>query len=127
MMAPNSSASAASAGERAEIAVHAEDAVGDDELALPGGQVTQNRARRLDVLVRKHLDRGAAQPAAVDDARVIQLVGDDDVVFREDRLDGAGVRGKTALKDDGGFGALEGRQPPFELDMDRHRARDRAD
>ena len=46
-----------------------------------GGQSTQDVARRVDVLVREHLDRRAAQAAAVDDAGVIQLVGDDDVVL----------------------------------------------
>ena len=39
-------------------------------------------ARGVDVLVREDLDRRAAQAAAVDDARVVQLVGDDDVFFR---------------------------------------------
>ena len=68
-------------GSGAEVAVHAEDAVGDEQLALRGRQLLQDRARRVDVLVRKHLDRGAAQAAAVDDARVVQLVGDDDVVL----------------------------------------------
>ena len=43
--------------ERAEVAVHAEDAVGDEQLALAGGQRPQDRARRVDVLVREHLDR----------------------------------------------------------------------
>ena len=45
------------------------------------GSSLHDRARRVDVLVRKHLDRRPAQPGAVDDARVIQLVRDDDVVF----------------------------------------------
>ena len=35
--------------------------------------------------VREHLDRGAAQAGAVDDAGVIQLVRDDDVVAAEER------------------------------------------
>ena len=50
-------------GQRAEIAVHAEDAVGDEQLALAGRQLLQDLARRVHVLVRKHLDRRAAQPA----------------------------------------------------------------
>ena len=49
------------------------------------GSVRDDRARRRDVAVRKHLDRGAAQARAVDDAGVIQLVGDDDVVAAEER------------------------------------------
>ena len=65
------------------------------------GQFAQDSARRIDVLVREHLDRGAAQPAAVDDARVVQLVGDDDVFLRQERRDGAGVGGEAALEYDG--------------------------
>ena len=68
------------------------------------GSVRRICARRVDVLVRKDLDRRPAQTAAVDDARVIQLVGHDDVVFREDRRDRAGVGGEAALKDDDRFG-----------------------
>ena len=67
--------------QRAEVAVHAEHAVGDEQLALRRRQLRDDAPRGGDVLVRKHLDRRAAQTAAVDDAGVIQLVGDDDVVF----------------------------------------------
>ena len=48
-------------GQRAEVAVHAEDAVGDEQLALTGRQARDDLARRVDVLVRKDLDRRAAQ------------------------------------------------------------------
>ena len=47
----------------AKIAIHAEDAVGDEQLALSGRQFFENRARCGDILVREDLDRGAAQPA----------------------------------------------------------------
>ena len=50
-------------------------------LRWPAGSSAQDLARGVHVLVRKHLDRRAAQAAAVDDAGVIQLVGDDDVVL----------------------------------------------
>ena len=64
----------AQGGQRTEVAIHAEDAVRDQELALGGRQLLQDRAGRVDVLVREDLDRGAAQAAAIDDARVIQRV-----------------------------------------------------
>ena len=89
-------------------------------------QVADDVARRVDVAVRKHLDRRAAQPRAVDDARVVQLVGNDEVFFGEDGGDGAGVRGEAALKHDRRFGFLELREPPLELHVNRHRAGDRA-
>ena len=78
-------------------------------------------------LCGKTLIVGAAQPRAVDDARVIQLVRDDHVLFRQDRRDRAGVRREAALKDDDGFRLLERGEPALELHVDRHRAGDRAD
>ena len=56
-------------------------------LRCPAGSSLQDLARRIDVLVREDLDRGAAEAAAVDDARVVQLVGDDDVVLARGSTD----------------------------------------
>ena len=53
------------------------------------------------------LDRGARQARAVDDAGVIQLVGDDEVVLAEDRRDRARVGREAALEDHAGLGLLE--------------------
>ena len=117
----------AEGGQRAQIAVHAEDAVGDEQLTLRGRQPFEDLARGVYVLVREDLDRRPAQSATVDDAGVIQLVGNDDVVFGQQRRHRAGVRGETALEDDHGFGILEGGEPALELDVDGHRARDRPD
>ena len=126
MIAPNSSASARQLGDAAEIAVHREDAVGDQDLLLRRRQVLHDLARRIDVLVREDLDRRLAQAAAVDDAGVIQLVGDDHVVLGEHRGDGAGVGGEAALKDDDGFDVLELGEPPLELHVHFHGSRDGA-
>ena len=126
MMAPNSSATRAELRQRSEIAVHREHAVGDEQLALRRGKFLQDLARRVGVLVRKHFDRRAAQAAPVDDARVIELVGHDDVVFREHGGDGAGVGGEPALKHDDRFDVLERRQPALELHVHLHGAGDGA-
>ena len=107
MMQPNSSARSHSSGSGAEIAVHAEDAVGDEQPLVRAAVAATIVARRVDVAVRKDLDRGAAQARAVDDAGVIQLVGDDEVVVAENRRHGAGICREAALKDDGGLGVLE--------------------
>jgi hypothetical protein len=79
------------------------------------GRLAQDAARPVDVLVSEHLDRGAAQPAAVDDARVVQLVADDDVFLREQGRHGAGVSGEAALEHDCRFGALELGEPPLQF------------
>ena len=76
-------------------------------LRCAGRQILDDLARRVDVLVREDLDRRAAETAAVDDARVIQLVGDDDVFLAEDRRDRAGVRREAALEDDDLLDLLE--------------------
>ena len=95
-------------------------------LRCAAGSALMIFARRVDVLVREDLDRRAAQPAAVDDARVIQLVGDDDVLFRQDRGDRAGVGGEAALEDDDLLDLLELGEPALELHVDFHGAGDRA-
>ena len=125
-MQPVSSASVAQLRQRPEVAIHAEHAVGDEQLALTGGQSVEDPACGADVLVRKDLDRRAAQAAAVDDAGVIELVGDDDVILGQDCRHRAGVRREAALKDDDGLDLLEFRQLPFELHVHRHRAGDGA-
>ena len=51
----------AEGGQRPEVAVHAEDAVGDEELPLLRRQRAENGARGVHVFVRKHLDRRAAR------------------------------------------------------------------
>ena len=112
--------------QRAEVAVHAEHAVGDEQLALARGQVLEQSRRAASTsLCGKDLDRRAAQPAAVDDAGVVQLVGDDHVVLRQDGGNGAGVGREAALEDDHGLDLLELGKPPLQLHVDLHRAGDR--
>ena len=115
----------AEARQRTEVAVHAEDAVRDEQLALPGRQILEDLARRVHVLVGEHLDRRAAETAAVDDARVIQLVRDDDVLFAENRRDGARVRRESALEHDDLLDLLELGELLLQLHVDVHGAGDR--
>ena len=126
-MQPNSSARLHNPGSGTQIAVHAEHAVRDEQLALGCRQRTEYLARGVHVLVREHLDCRPAQAASVDDARVIQLVRHHDIVFGEDRRDGARVGGEPALKDDDGFSLLELGKPALQLHVDVHGARNGAD
>src|SRR6266536_865381 len=48
--------------------VHAEDAVGDEKLALLRRQRSENVARRVDILVQEILYRSSSHPGSVDDA-----------------------------------------------------------
>ena len=70
-------------------------------------------------------DLGAAEPCPVDDARVVELVRDDQVSLPEKRGDRPRVRREAALEHDRGLGLLEGGDTPLQLQMERHRARDR--
>jgi hypothetical protein len=67
------------------------------------------------------------ETGAVDDAGVVEFVGEDEVVFAEDAGDGAGVGGEAGLKHDAGFDSFEGGDLFFELHVDVHGAGDGAD
>ena len=79
------------------------------------------------IFVAEDLDFGAGEACAVDDARVVQLVGENEVFFAEDARDGAGIGGEAGLEDDAGLNALEGCNFFFELHMNAHGAGDGAD
>ena len=111
-----------------DVAVHREDAVGDDELAA--GLVLDLFEELFgvgDVLVAEDLDLGAGEAGAVDDGGVVELVRQDEVAFAEDGGDGAGVGGEAGLEDDAGFDVLEAGDLFFELHVDAHGAGDGAD
>ena len=79
-----------------------------------------------DILVAEDLDRRPREPRAVDDAGVVQLVGEDEVLFAQDGADRAGVGRKAALEDDAGFDVLEAGDLFFELHVDAHGSGDGA-
>ena len=112
----------------ADIAVHGKDAVGDDELAA--GLVLDLLQQLFavgDIFVAEDLDLRAGEAGAIDDAGVIELVGEDEVFFAENARDGSGVGGEAGLEDDAGFDAFECGDLFFELHVDAHRAGDGAD
>jgi hypothetical protein len=80
-----------------------------------------------NVLVAEHFNFGAGEAGAVDDAGVVELVGEDEVFFAEDAGDSACVGGKAGLEDDAGFHSFEGGDLFFELHVDVHGAGDGAD
>ena len=80
-----------------------------------------------DIFVAEDFDLGAGEARAVDDAGVVELVGEDEVFFAEDGGDGAGVGGESGLEDDAGLDVLEGGDLFFELHVDAHGSGDGAD
>ena len=79
-----------------------------------------------EIFVAEDLDLGARQASAIDDAGVIQFVGDDEVFFAQDRRNRARVGGEARLEDHAGFDILEARDLFFQLHVDLHGAGDGA-
>ena len=83
--------------QRREVAVHREHAFGDDKNAArifstaPFEDVLQFAC----VIVREHSQRRARQPGTIDDARVHELIDDDDVVFLQQGANGSQSRRVT--------------------------------
>ena len=123
MMAPYFSARSHSAGQRADVAVHGKDAVGDQQLlaglVFDAGQLL---FRLGDVLVLEDQNLGARQARAVDDRGMVQLVGDDEVFFAQHRRHRAGIGRESGLEDHAGFDILEARDFFFQLHVDLHGA-----
>jgi hypothetical protein len=80
-----------------------------------------------NVFVAEYFYLCAREARSVDDAGVVELVGEDKVVFTEDAGDGAGVGGESRLKNDAGFDTFEGGDLFFKLHVDAHGAGDSAD
>ena len=95
--------------QRRDLAVHREDAVGrhHDVPRAGGPRLLQLLLQVLDAGVLEAVPGGLAEPHAVDDARVVELVRDDGVLRGQDRLEEAGVGVKARRVQDCGLGAVE--------------------
>ena len=80
-----------------------------------------------NVFVAEDFDLGAGESCAVDDAGVVQLVGEDEVFLAEDAGDSSGVGGEAGLEDDAGFDAFEGGDLFLQVHVDAHGSGDGAD
>jgi hypothetical protein len=109
--------------DRGDVAVHREDAVGDDERAAPL-RLPQAPGEVLEVRVPVDEDLGPGEPAAVDDAGVVQLVGEDDLPAAGQRRDHSGVGQKARAVEESRLVALEGRDPLLEAPVRLHVAAD---
>jgi hypothetical protein len=75
----------AQSGQRADVAVHREDAVGDQQLfpglILHAGQLLFGVG---NVLVAEDENLRPRKPRAVDDRSMVELVGNDEIVFSQE-------------------------------------------
>ena len=102
--------------QRRPVAVHREDRLGHDQRAprdgTPGGE---DALEDGDVEVRVDLDRGTRESASVDDAGVVELVGEDEVAPSDQRRDDPDVRLEAGVEQQRGLGPVEAGQ----LDLER--------
>ena len=95
--------------QRRDVAVHREDAVGDDQRAAPLG-LAQAPREVVDVAVVVDEGLGPRQPAAVDDRGVVELVGEDDLAARRASAETTpSVRQVAGAEQQRRLGALERR------------------
>ena len=101
-------------GQVGEMAVHGENAVGDDEAEAGITRFLQSALQRLHVGVAVDVTFGLAEAHAVDDRGVIELVGDDRRVLAQERPEDAAVGVEARGVEDRVLGADEIGQLPFE-------------
>ena len=117
--------------KRGEIAVHGENAFGDNQDAALGGfrlspAPGENGGEVIQVVVAEDTKRGTAQPGTIDDAGVDQLVEHNVIALAEeggDRPDRGGIAGR---EQEGGLGALGLGDEFLQLMVDGQRAADQA-
>ena len=113
-------------GEGRDVAVHREDAVGDDQAEAAGSRLLELRLEVGHVGVRVDEALRLAQADAVDDRGVVELVGDDRVVGSEERLEDAAVRVEAGRVEDRVLHPEEGGDPLLELQVQGLGAADEA-
>ena len=115
-------------GELREVAFHREDAVGDDQLARVAWRGLESVPERTHVGVRiDDLRRRARQPDRVDEARVVQRVGEDHRRLVGEARNAGLVRVPARDVRERGLGSGEIRERTLEREMRFERAADEAD
>ncbi len=105
------------AAERRRVPIHAEQTLGDDQLAAPGA-VPQLLLELFEIEMAVDVSRCVGEPAAVDDRSVVELIREDRVPVREQGRQDPEVGLVAAVEEQSGLGALELRERFLELPMD---------
>jgi hypothetical protein len=101
--------------QRSDIAIHAEDTIGDNQPLSVFAGLGDPAAQIIDIVMLISHDLRPAQPAAIDDAGVVQLVGENHIATTDQRGDSRQISGESALKCDDGLGVFESGQPLLQL------------
>jgi hypothetical protein len=94
-------------GERRNIPIHAEKTVGYDESGLDGGSAGEQSFQMTHVSMVVHPKRGAAQSAAIDEARMTEAVGEYKPALTNKGGNHADIGQISSCKCKGGFRAFE--------------------
>ena len=117
-------------GQLGDVAFHREDAVGEDELATRSARGLELLLEigHVGVLVDGRLALGdrLGEPSRIDDGRVIQLIGNDDVRLAQDGRAESLIGVPAADVAERRLAADESRERVLELAMYRERAADEA-
>ena len=105
--------------ERRDVAVHREHAVGHDQ-ASPPARLAQPPLEVVGVEVVVDERLRSRQPAPVDDAGVVEGVGEDDVALLRERADHAHVGEVARAEQQAALAALELGQPLLQPAVQRH-------
>ncbi len=123
-------------GQRGDVTVHAEDAVGHDQdqsmraaavSPAVGSRSRQGVAQGGYIGVRIDHPRGLGQAHPIDDRSVVQAVADDQVGLACDCGNDPGVRAESGWEAEDGRGSFESGEGRLELLVERHRPGDRPD
>ena len=111
--------------QRRRIAIHAEDGFRDDQRPRAGlRRAAQELLQLLEVIVRKHAHRRAAQSRGIDERGVTKLVEDNGIILAHQRRNGAERDGVAAGETQRGLRAFEARDFILQLFMWCERAAD---
>ncbi len=115
--------------QRAEVAVHREDRLGDDDdpgVGVFGADAAQQPVELRGVVVREDADRRAGKAGTVDQAGVAKLVEHQHVVLSRQRGQATGGGGEAGGEDQRGLRALGGGERFFQLAVGRQGAADQS-
>ncbi len=107
-------------GERREVAVHGEYAVGDDQRVIVLGAMREQKlARMTDVIVPESQHAAARQLRAGIDAGVREFIQQHQPVAADQHGDNAGIGEIAGTEHDRRLGLLDLRQPRFQFGVKR--------
>ena len=117
--APYLSAKIADPGKICNGAIHGEDPVGRDHPGSRGGSILEPGLKLRHVIVPVSMTLRLAEPDAVDDAGVVQFIGDDGIFGPEQCFEQTRVRVKTRGIENGVVHSQEPGETRFKLLVDR--------